>query len=430
MGDGVGMVRYSLLAHRLPQRSFTMFRARRYFVDFSLYVFLYSALSLLVFFVSLHTTLLYCYAQGEYSDDTCWFAPLINRWLYQPQLVNKSVAVLQHSKPVSKVTFTPDGQKLITGSQDGVRVWDVKEGRLLRYFDDFTGWVQCTISGDGRYLAMSGLPNKLIVWDLLEDRPYREFQELKDMVLAMQFVPERLQLAALSWDGTFHIWDISSGRHDVAVTCDAKYPHALSFSFIDSNRVIVGQWSKIHQLNKSGGLVGEAERMAGFEVVATTVLPGSRYVVMATTDGFLCAWDPYSVWENCPFNRASRQWAGQPQLALAQGVAGLPRYWDGRLYFLYDQAEFPEDWNRTYRYRTMLYFAVQAFPYGRYVAAGGSEGTIKIFDVPGGSEILRLKGHTGIVLSIAVSPDGSLLASGSKDKTVRLWNVDALRARP
>jgi WD40 repeat protein len=57
------------------------------------------------------------------------------------------------------------------------------------------------------------------------------------------------------------------------------------------------------------------------------------------------------------------------------------------------------------------------------LATGSKDKTIKFWNVANGKEMCTLWGHTDDVWSVAFSPDSKLLASGSADKTVKLWNV-------
>jgi WD40 repeat protein len=51
--------------------------------------------------------------------------------------------------------------------------------------------------------------------------------------------------------------------------------------------------------------------------------------------------------------------------------------------------------------------------------------TIKVWNLEVGKETLTLRGHTGRVLSLALSPDGKRLFSGSADHTIKVWDFDA-----
>ncbi|AWI10462.1 hypothetical protein CKA38_02545 [Ereboglobus luteus] len=62
-------------------------------------------------------------------------------------------------------------------------------------------------------------------------------------------------------------------------------------------------------------------------------------------------------------------------------------------------------------------------PDGQLLASGGMDKTIKLWSLPDGALLNTLTGHTGGVTSVCTSPDGKLLASGSSDQTIRLWSL-------
>ena len=73
--------------------------------------------------------------------------------------------------------------------------------------------------------------------------------------------------------------------------------------------------------------------------------------------------------------------------------------------------------------------AVAFSPDGTILATGSHDQTIKLWDAATGRELATLRGHTGNVYTVAFSPDGSLLASGSLDGTVRLWDMAQVLSR-
>ena len=67
--------------------------------------------------------------------------------------------------------------------------------------------------------------------------------------------------------------------------------------------------------------------------------------------------------------------------------------------------------------------SVSFSPDGTRLASGSFDNTVRLWNAATGEEIATLEGHTDLVESVSFSPDGTLLASGSYDKTVLLWDV-------
>ena len=62
-------------------------------------------------------------------------------------------------------------------------------------------------------------------------------------------------------------------------------------------------------------------------------------------------------------------------------------------------------------------------PDGTRIVSGSHDNTIKIWDAKTGAEVITLKGHTAYVESVAFSPDGMRVASGSWDKKIKIWDA-------
>jgi WD40 repeat protein len=64
-------------------------------------------------------------------------------------------------------------------------------------------------------------------------------------------------------------------------------------------------------------------------------------------------------------------------------------------------------------------------PDSKYLASGSIDKTVKLWRIESQKEVTTLIGHSDRVCSVAFSPDGKYLVSGSWDSMVKLWSVES-----
>ena len=389
-------------------------------------------------------------------------------------------------QPISALAFTPDGSELATASYDRrVDVWNTKTGEHLRSIPH-TGRraVLCVAFGgpNGRLLATSGEDKTVHVREAATGRELLGLRGHTGVVTCLAFSPDGQRLVSAGKDGTIRVWDATPLREDERQEARTFSHHtneiwSLAVRPRDGRMVVSGgfgtpatvwdpqtgdviaeipgqknvvfcvAWAPNGQRIASAGGEGrrftvkvfnpqdrteEFERVTESEFMAVAFHPKSGHLVTGQQDGTIRVWDARTGRELGTVGIHKR-----PMRALAfsrdgshlasASVDGEIKLWDATR--LDEQHLDGKAVPRVppLRARSPGVCVNLAFsPNGRFLASGGEEFTVKIWDVETGGEAHPpLRGHKEDIYAVAFSPDGRWLASAGEDSTVRIWDCRA-----
>jgi hypothetical protein len=162
-----------------------------------------------------------------------------------------------HKGIVRALAFTPDGRILASVAGPEVRLWRVKDGKLLATLPaDPELVLTAAFSPDGKQLATAGADGQVRLWDPLTSKKLRTLKGHKDKVTALAFSPDGKLLASGSYDKAVRLWNPASGEMAIQwVTCKGK-GHVTAVAFAPDGRQLATASVGAVELNMGGNLFG------------------------------------------------------------------------------------------------------------------------------------------------------------------------------
>jgi WD40 repeat protein len=338
--------------------------------------------------------------------------------------------VLPHPQPPFEgpLAFSPDSKSLAFVHSGQIRLWDVASGKELLMFqptreDDPCYHFSMAFSPDGRTLATGG-HHAVRFWETATGKELHKFRIHAYVAHALSFSPDGKKVASGGADRTVAIWDAATGKE--LHSFQGHQGNCSQATFSPDGQVLVSADNgSVHIWDVATGkglrrLTGDPE-------------PDYRAYLAFHRDGRTIAYKSWSA--------PLRLWQVDTGKALAQfnlGQLSQPPVMafsrDGRMLatpMLEERSHPIELWDATtgkrirgLEVKALGITALAMSPDGRILASGSQDSKVIIFDVGTGKELRRVTHEgSGVVYDLAFSPDGRRLASKAVNDGYRLWDT-------
>jgi WD40 repeat protein len=331
---------------------------------------------------------------------------------------------------VDSVAVSPDGSLVAAASgEGGVRLHDAKTGELLRVIG--VGSRSIVFSPDGKTLTAAGFHmDKLVaLYDVQTGKRLRTFEGQTEWeAFATAFSPDGKLLASTAADMQILVWDVATGALKLRLANQPARVTALAFSPDGATLAAGGGDKAVRLIDVASGQV--RRRLEGHRdwVCTLAYTPDGKSIASGCCDwayhrgrntAYFDRPDPgctseWKLWDagNGDCKRTVSEPGRMRSLAVAPDgrslVCGVGK--DVKLYNLSSQTP-----GRVVATHDFDVTSVAFTPDGATVISGSHDHTVKRVSLASGKTEWHAPGHYEQVNSVAISQDGALLATGSSD---------------
>ncbi|KAJ7735403.1 WD40 repeat-like protein [Mycena maculata] len=339
---------------------------------------------------------------------------------------------LEHTANVSSVAFSPDSKFIVSGSHDSqIRIWDSSTGAMMvELLEGDTGVVAVAFSPDGKHIASGSTDSKICVWDwrsgkmaagplnMISHVISRPFPKNYFCACPVDFSPDGRWIVSGSNQGEIQVWDSTSGAivtgpfpaHVVYVNSVAFSPDGRQIASGGDNTISV--WDTTTGARVAGPFLGHTQG-----VVSVAFSPNGIYIVSGSFDNTMRVWD-----------LASGRMAANPfeHLHWVNSVAFSP---DGTQIVSGCADHAVRMWGFDTGDRVTVLSVGHATLVGADIlslqdSTDAVSASFETVGLPNPMVAISCKEHTEQITSVAFSPDGTLIVSGSLDHTSHFHQME------
>lgn len=212
-----------------------------------------------------------------------------------------------HSSSITSMDFSPDSEKIITGSRDSTaKIWNTSTGELIHSLEDHNGTIECVkFSPDGKIIITTSSDKTAKIWDSNKGILLHSLEDHTDKVTYAEIHPNGKTLLTASSDNSVKVWEVETGNYIqtlkghpenvtfIAFSPDEKYLLTLASDIaVVNNTIILWDARSLKQIHRIEGNILDDSAVGHRRFISAAIFSNnSKRLITSSFDETIKIWD-------------------------------------------------------------------------------------------------------------------------------------------